>query len=51
MIFKEFMAENDYELQTTFGKIFRCRSIWDPAIKDTYKRAFGEWKDNYKYSD
>lgn len=41
----------DYECFTTFWDDFtiaeRCGGI--PAIKDTYKRAFGEWKHDYKY--
>ena len=36
MTFKEFMQENGYDLITTF---------WE----DTYKRAFSEWKDDYKF--
>lgn len=50
MKFREFMQENGYELQTTFWEDF---SIVDrfgiAAIKDTYNRAFNEWKNNYKY--
>ena len=41
----------DYECFTTFWNDFtiaeRCGGI--PAIKDTYKRAFKEWKHDYKY--
>lgn len=41
----------DYECFTTFWDDFtiaeRCGGI--PAIKDTYKRAFEEWKHDYKY--
>ena len=41
----------DYECFTTFWEDFtiaeKCGGI--PAIKDTYKRAFNEWKHDYKY--
>ena len=50
MTFKEFMAENGYELQTTFWNDF---SIADKfgllSIQDTFNRAFEEWKEDYKY--
>lgn len=50
MKFREFMQENGYELQTTFWEDFSiadCLGI--AAIKDTYNRAFDEWKNDYKY--
>lgn len=41
----------DYECFTTFWNDFtiaeKCGGV--PAIKDTYKRAFAEWKHDYKY--
>ena len=44
------MTINGYTTMTTFWNDF---SIADKfgihAIKDTYKRAFNEWKSNYKY--
>jgi hypothetical protein len=44
------MAENGYELQTTFWNDFSIADLYGiQAISDTYKRAFSEWKDNYKY--
>lgn len=50
MAFKEFMAETGYELQTTFWEDFSIADRFGiPAIKDTYKRVFEEWKYNYKY--
>lgn len=50
MEFKEFMAESGYELQTTFWDDFSIADKFGiSAIKDTYKRAFEEWKDNFKY--
>ena len=50
MTFREFMAENGYELQTTFWDDFTIADRFGLlAIKDTYKRTFNEWKNNYKY--
>lgn len=50
MTFKEFMAENGYELQTTFWEDFSIADRFGlAAIKDTYKRAFNEWKNDHKY--
>ena len=50
MTFRELMAENGYELQTTFWNDFSIADRFGiEAINDTYKRAFSEWKDNYKY--
>lgn len=50
MTFKELMRENGYEVCTTFWEDF---SIADKfginAVKDTFQRAFEEWKDNYIY--
>lgn len=44
------MIGTDYQPETTFWMDF---SIADKfglyAIKDTYKRAFNEWKDNHVY--
>lgn len=50
MTFKEFMQENGYELQTTFWSDFSIADIFGlPAVRDTFRRAFDEWKGNYKY--
>ena len=50
MTFREFMRENGYELQTTFWEDFSIADRFGlSAIKDTFKRAFEGWKDNYKY--
>lgn len=39
-----------YETITTFGNDFDIAdSFGADAIRDTYKRAFNGWKDNYKY--
>lgn len=41
---------NGYELTTTFWSDFSIADRFGiSAIKDTYKRAFDEWKDNYVY--
>ena len=40
----------DYELKTTFWMDFSIADRYGiPAIRDTYNRAFEEWKDNYIY--
>ena len=40
----------DYEFKTTFWQDFTIADKFGiKAIKDTYKRAFNEWKDNYIY--
>lgn len=50
MTFREFMRENGYELQTTFWEDFSIADRFGlSAIRDTFKRAFKEWKGNYKY--
>lgn len=48
--FKSQMAELGYEVFTTFWDDFSIAdSFGISAIKETYKRAFDEWKGNYKY--
>ena len=38
------------EFTTTFWEDFSIADAFGiPAIKDTYKRAFNEWKDQYMY--
>nr|UWF98323.1 MAG: hypothetical protein [Bacteriophage sp.] len=50
MTFKEFMKEVGYDLMTTFWEDFSIADKYGvPGIKDTYKRAFNEWKGNYKF--
>lgn len=50
MTFREFMQENGYELQTTFWNDFSIADCFGlPAVRDTFRRAFEEWKGNYKY--
>lgn len=50
MTFKEFMAECGYELKTTFWDDFSIADDFGPsAVRNTYKRAFEEWKDDYIY--
>ena len=42
--------ENGYETKTTFWKDFSIADAFGiPAIKDTFNRAFSEWKNNYEY--
>ena len=44
------MIINGYETVTTFWQDFSIADHFGPsAIKDTFNRAFNEWKDNYKY--
>ena len=41
---------NGYEMQTTFWEDFSIADMFGaPAIKDTFERAFNEWKSNYIY--
>lgn len=41
---------NGQEFQTTFWEDFSIADAFgDDAIKDTYKRAFGEWKEDLVY--
>ena len=50
MTFKEFMAENGYQVKTTFWEDFTIADRFGvKAIKDTYKRAFEGWKENVEY--
>jgi len=46
----EMAEEMGYKPQTTFWEDFTIADRFGiNAIKDTYKRAFNEWKDNYIY--
>lgn len=50
MTFKEFMQENGYELQTTFWSDFSIADRFGlSAVRDTFRRAFEEWKGDYKF--
>lgn len=41
---------NGYKMQTTFMNDFAIADAFgNDAIKDTFKRAFNEWKDNVVY--
>lgn len=41
---------NGYTMTTTFGTDFTIADKFGiKAVKDTFKRAFNEWKDNYVY--
>lgn len=41
---------DNYEFKTTFWQDFTIADTFgSDAIKDTYNRAFNEWKDNYIY--
>lgn len=44
------MDNSNYDFKTTFWTDFSIADRYGiPAIKDTYNRAFKEWKDNYIY--
>ena len=44
------MNVHGYETITTFWEDFSIADAFgESAIRDTYKRAFEEWKQNYKY--
>lgn len=44
------MKENGYELQTTFWSDFSIADLFGlPAVRDTFRRAFEEWKEDYKF--
>lgn len=44
------MDNSNYEFKTTFWSDFSIADRYGiPAIKDTYNRAFKEWKNNYIY--
>ena len=44
------MKVNGYETMTTFYEDFTIADRFGvAAIKDTYKRAFNEWKNDYQY--
>jgi hypothetical protein len=50
MTFKEFMKEVGYNLMTTFWEDFSIADKYGIAgVKNTYRRAFNEWKDDYKF--
>ena len=50
MTFREFMAENNYELLTTFWDDFSIADRFGvSAVRDTFNRAFAEWKEDYQY--
>lgn len=41
---------DEREFKTTFFEDFTIAdNFWEKAIRDTYKRAFSEWKNNVKY--
>lgn len=44
------LPNTDYECMTTFWEDFSIADKFgEKAIKDTFKRAFNEWKSDYKY--
>ena len=44
------ILENGYELKTTFWSDFSIADAFGiDAIKDTFNRAFNEWKNNVEY--
>lgn len=47
---RDFTLENGYKSQTTFYMDFTIADAFGvDAIKDTFNRAFKEWKDNVVY--
>ena len=51
MTFQEFMLQVGYETKTTFWDDFSIADRFGlDAIKDTYERAFDEWKNNRVYT-
>ena len=45
-----FIRETGYNTQTTFWEDFSiAEKFGEEAIKDTFNRAFEEWKENYIY--
>ena len=52
MTFREFMAENGYEVKTTFWEDFSIAERFGlSAIQDTFNRAFKEWKRRLRISN
>lgn len=51
MTFKDYMMDMcGYEVKTTFWEDFSIADRFGmAAVKDTFKRAFDEWKGNYVY--
>lgn len=50
MTFKEFMADNGYQVKTTFWEDFSIADRFGvAAVKDTYRRAFKAWHSNVEY--
>lgn len=50
MNFREFMRNSGYELKTTFWNDFSIADKFGcDSVKDTYQRAFSEWKGNYVF--
>ena len=48
--FTELMAQRGYTVQTTFWEDFSIADRFGKsAVLDTFKRAFSEWKTDYKY--
>ena len=44
------LPNTDYELQTTFWDDFTIADAFGTAaVRDTFERAFAEWKSNYVY--
>ncbi len=48
--FRTLMAEIGYNVQTTFWEDFSIADLFGiEAVKDTFNRAFNEWKHNYVF--
>ena len=52
MTFREFMKENGNEVKTTFWEDFSIAERFGlSAIRDTFNRAFKEWKRRLRISN
>lgn len=50
MTFKEYMSDSGYKPQTTFWNDFSMADqLGLPTVENTFKLAFREWKENYKF--
>lgn len=47
---RQALERTGYEMITTFGNDFDIADAFGAeAVKDTYKRAFNEWRTDYRY--
>ena len=48
--YSQILADTGYQPKTTFWQDFTIADAFgEKAVKDTYKRAFKEWKSNIEY--